>query len=208
MRRTPTWTIRGSKGTFLPTHGETKTPLYRCWLSVKTRCNNPAVAEYPRYGGRGITLCAAWRDYVVFAEWARANGYRYGLEIDRIDNNGDYTPENCRFVTGKVNCNNRRDNRRVLLFGEVKTTTEWSEDPRSRVGYATLTSRIDRGWAVERALTTPPHHYHWLTVFGETKTLAEWSRDARCRVRQVTLRERVRQGCDGERAIIQPPKEC
>lgn len=95
-------------------HGETGVRLYRIWSGLLARCLNPKRASYPRYGGRGIRVCPEWRIYEAFAAWAKAHGYRDELEIDRIDNNGHYTPENCRFVTHRVNCNNKNDTRKPV----------------------------------------------------------------------------------------------
>lgn len=82
-------------------------PLYQCWKHMKERCNLPSDKGYHRYGGRGITVCEEWNYWPNFAKWALGNGYDTKLEIDRIDNDGNYEPSNCRFVTHKENCNNR-----------------------------------------------------------------------------------------------------
>lgn len=83
--------------------------LYRIWKNMKRRCNNPNRSNYNRYGGRGIKVCQEWQeDFQAFYDWAMANGYQEDLEIDRIDNDGNYEPSNCRWVTHKENCNNRR----------------------------------------------------------------------------------------------------
>lgn len=95
------------------THGYTrngsKHPLYAICHAIIQRCTDPNVDSYERYGGRGITVCAEWKtNRASFVEWALANGYRPGLQIDRIDNNAGYSPENCRFVDSSTNCRNRR----------------------------------------------------------------------------------------------------
>lgn len=74
---------------------------------MKVRCNKPSHVRFARYGGRGIVVCEAWQAFEPFAEWALANGYSDELQIDRIDNSGNYEPENCRFVTPAVNMANR-----------------------------------------------------------------------------------------------------
>ncbi len=84
--------------------------LHRRFERIKQRCYNPRRENYPRYGGRGITICDEWlNDVSTFVEWALANGFQPNLQIDRIDNDGSYSPENCRWVTAQTNSRNRRN---------------------------------------------------------------------------------------------------
>lgn len=102
--------------------------LWRVWSGIKRRCYAPEAAFYHRYGGRGITMCELWRnDFLSFYSWAVANGWKDGLHIDRINNDGNYCPENCRFVTPKENVRNRSGALKVLLNGEVMSLAHAAE---------------------------------------------------------------------------------
>lgn len=120
-------------------------PLYRVWSGMIGRCHSPSSKDLKRYGGRGIRMCAEWRhSYYAFEEWAFSSGYKKGLWIERKDNNGDYTPENCKFATPKQQARNRKGNRLLTAFGETKTVSEWAEDRRCKVNKYTLAARILR----------------------------------------------------------------
>ncbi len=124
-------------------HGLHMTKEYSVWHTMKTRCYNKNAKNYPRYGGRGIHVCDSWKsDPESFVKWCRENGYKEGLQLDRIDNNGPYSPNNCRFVEPKVNANNRGNNVRVEAFGESKTVAEWARDDRCAVGIDCLKGRF------------------------------------------------------------------
>jgi hypothetical protein len=132
-------------------HGLRKTRLYGVWNTMKQRCYNKNCGKYPEYGGRGITVCGEWlNDFKKFYDWAMASGYREGLTIDRIDNDGDYSPENCRFATMKEQNNNRRDNVLITVGGATKTIAQWAAE--AAVCYKTLYNRYRRGDAGEHLL--------------------------------------------------------
>lgn len=123
------------------------------WTDMRSRCidtNHPAYERYRHFGRPG------WDSYEDFASWAIDAGWSYGLEIDRVDNNSGYRPDNCRFVSRKANTRNRKSNRLVTAFGETKTAVEWSEDFRCSVQGQSILARIDRyGFTPEEAITRP-----------------------------------------------------
>lgn len=138
-------------------HGDTDSRLYNVWSAIKRRCYQPYEPKYDRYGGRGIKMCDEWRDdYSAFMKWAIENGYDSNAErgectIDRIDNNADYCPENCRWVSMTVQANNRESNHCISYNGETHTIAEWAE--KANMPYARLAQRITRyGYSIEKAL--------------------------------------------------------
>ncbi|MCK9597471.1 MAG: hypothetical protein M0R06_00445 [Sphaerochaeta sp.] len=135
------------------THGDANTTLYRRWGHIIGRCLNPSDARYPYYGGRGITVCQEWLKFEAFRDWALANGYAENLTIDRKENDGNYEPSNCRWVSWKEQQNNRRNNHRITCNGITLTLQQWSEKIGIKSG--TLLARIESGWSPDIALTTP-----------------------------------------------------
>ena len=108
-------------------HGLSNTRLNGIWRKMKDRCNNPKCPSYKNYGGRGINVCDEWQSFEPFYEWAINNGYRDDLTIDRVDVNGNYEPQNCRWADYKTQANNTRRNVYLSYQGETKTLAEWVE---------------------------------------------------------------------------------
>jgi hypothetical protein len=185
-------------------------PLYPVWKTMIARCENPGHNRYHRYGGRGIEVCEEWHDFTEFSKWSVKSGYKKGYQIDRINSDGNYDPDNCRWTTSKVNNNNRSNNRIVVYKGVSKTLSDWSSDPRSQVTYKVLWERLQDGWEFERALTTPMRRkggYRVVEAFGEEKSLTEWVDDPRCQVTSVkTLWKRINDGWSPESALTRPTR--
>lgn len=135
------------------THGGRHRPEYRIWSHMKYRCENPKCERFPHYGGRGITVCDRWRnDFSAFFE---DMGPRPSNKhsIDRIDNDGNYEPGNCRWLLTKAQGRNQRTNRHITVRGKTRTLAEWSQ--RSGIGAATIHRRLKAGWTAEKAVRTP-----------------------------------------------------
>ena len=144
-----------SCGCYRVTHGETRSTEHIAWSGMRLRCNNPNDPGYPRYGGRGISVCKRWDSFELFLEdMGRKPAHKDS--IDRINNDGDYTPENCRWATHKQQCRNRRSNVFVTYKGESLCVSEWAE--RFGMNPATLGSRIATGWDIHDAFYTPVAH--------------------------------------------------
>lgn len=138
-----------------------RTQLNVIYTNMKARCYNPNDKRYKDYGGRGITICPEWfntekfdgrtsKGFIEFKKWALAHGYQYGLSIDRIDNNKGYSPENCRWITNKEQCNNRRSNHLITYKGKTQNLKQWCDELNYK--YTTIYMRIyNSGWTVERA---------------------------------------------------------
>ena len=109
-------------------HKMSGTRIYETWQDMKRRCYNKQNARYDRYGGRGITVCDEWlNNFQSFYDWAISNGYSDDLTIDRIDNDGNYEPSNCRWSTAKEQCNNRGSNINITIGNATKSLMCWCE---------------------------------------------------------------------------------
>ena len=140
---------------YYKTHGLSKTRLFRIWGNMKSRCTNPNVACYKHYGGRGISVCDEWlNDFESFYKWAISNGYADNLTLDRIDNDGNYEPSNCRWATVKEQRLNRKDVKYLTFNGKTLTQKEWGLELGG--GESLVEGRLLRGWSLEKALSTPP----------------------------------------------------
>lgn len=141
------------------THNKRYTKLYEVWKTIKQRCLNPKNKSYHNYGGRGIVVCKEWlNDYSSFYNWSMENGYKEGLTIDRINNNGNYEPSNCRWATRVVQCNNTRLNKYITINNETKSLADWCRH--YNISYSLVRQRIYiSNWDVIKAITTPPKKF-------------------------------------------------
>ncbi len=129
--------------------------LRKLWQRMIDRCTNPKVERYPHYGGRGISICNDWLDFGKFKAWAFENGYLQNLSIDRINNDGNYEPGNCRWIPLSQQQNNTSRSAYIEAFGETKTLLDWSRDHRCVVSYSALQLRIRKcKWPAEKAIST------------------------------------------------------
>lgn len=135
-------------------HKQSKTPLYRQWVSMIYRCHNPKNNAYKYYGARGIKVCDEWHDFTIFKKWVDETKPRGDFSIDRIDNDGDYCPENCKWSSAKKQANNRRSNVIISYNNEYHTLMEWSE--MLGFDYKNVHNRMYKlGWTFEKAINTP-----------------------------------------------------
>ena len=129
-------------------HGMKNALIYKAWCQMKQRCENPRNAHYNNYGGRGITVCKRWHDFVLFYE--DMGDRPRGKTLDRIDNNKGYFKENCRWATRQQE-NNRRNNRNITIDGVTSTLKLWAE--KFGINYNTVFKRLENGWDEKEALT-------------------------------------------------------
>lgn len=138
-------------------HGHSRERLFNIWYLMIYRCSSEKFMSYKNYGGRGISVCNEWTDtetgYESFKVWAENNGYNDELTIDRIDNNGDYTPENCRWIKMSEQACNKRNNILIEYDNRVQTASEWARE--IDMPYKTFMNRIYLGWDIERVFTQP-----------------------------------------------------
>lgn len=128
-------------------HNDVGTRLYRIWGNMKHRCYGKNDKDkYRHYGGRGISVCAEWHDYRNFKEWAIKSGYKDTLTLDRIDNDGNYCPENCRWETIKNQSMNRRSNHMITENNETLSVTQWAN--KLNVSHSTIINRKRKGVSV------------------------------------------------------------
>lgn len=193
-------------------HGDARrgkiTSLYRIYHLMKGRCNNPNKPDYKWYGAKGIRVCEEWSEsYLCFKEWALANGYKEGLTIDRIDSDGNYEPNNCRWVDMVIQNNNKKNVPKYAFNGEEHSIAEWARI--LGVSRELLRDRITRlGWSVEKAFSTPrvPNGIRENNVMleynGEAHPIGTWER--LLGFKPETIRSRIKHGWSIEESLTTP----
>lgn len=184
-------------------HGMSSSSEFKIWSGIFARCDNPRCKEYPRYGGRGITVCDRWRrgegGKEAFTCFLEDMGPRPSLRhsVDRRDNDGNYDPGNCRWATNLEQQNNRSITKYLEFGDQRKPLTQWARE----VGLPSdvVRDRLRKGYTVQRAITQPFGRKKILTHQGQSLTTEEWS--ARTGIKPDTIRKRLRIGWSVERAL-------
>lgn len=177
--------------------------LYRIWCNMRYRCNKTYTDHYARYGGRGIKVCAEWDNlndgFKNFEAWAKEHGYEDSLTIDRIDNNGNYEPDNCRWVDRKTNTRNRSVSRMLTYNGETLHIVEMAE--KYGIPVTTVMGRYQNGWSAEKILLTPVKKNKERTVLFNGKNVSLRELSALTGVNLNTIKTRYRNGCTVEEIL-------
>lgn len=195
------------------THGLSKTRLYRVWRGMITRCENPKSDYYHIYGGRGIRVCDEWRkSFLLFREWALSNGYDESADfskctLDRIDNDGNYEPLNCHWVSMKEQAKNKSNTLNIEIEGVSKPLFVWAEE--FKLNPETLKYRLKRGWNTKAELSKPPVDIRhtkskYITFNGKTLDQAGWAREIG--ISKTSLGNRLKNpNWTLEKALTTPP---
>lgn len=163
-------------------------PAYRSWMQMRRRCLSPLSHVWKDYGGRGITICKRWSNYENFLQ--DLGPRPKGMSLDRIDNNGNYEPGNCRWTTQKIQSNNTRSNRLMSAFGRTMNLSEWAEQTGVKLG--TIWIRLERGFDAESALSKEHLKRRWLP------TPAKGEATAHVKLTESQVREIIKRRTLGE----------
>lgn len=185
--------------------------LYGIWKGIKVRTHNTHHKDYKYCGAKGITICDEWdKSYEAFKEWALNNGYRDDLTIDRIDNSGNYCPENCRWADLYTQANNKSNNHLITYNGKTQNMTQWARE--IGVRRELIKDRLKSGWSVKDALTKEKREpgesilNRFLTYNGKTMTASRWADELG--INKGTLSYRLNQlGWSTEKALSTPVRK-
>ena len=179
-------------------HGLSKTPEYNAWSHMKNRCFNPNHKQYSYYGGRGITVCDRWLNLDNFlADMGTKPSFKHSL--DRIDNDGDYSPKNCRWATRAEQQNNLRSNRLITIDDVTLTITQWEK----KMGYGknVIFMRLNLGWSDYDAVMTPVQ-IKLITIDYKTYTIPQWTE--KMGYGESVIRNRLKYGWSEYDAVMTP----
>ena len=189
-------------------HGMSQTKIGETWEGIKARCYKENHKSYKNYGGRGIYICDEWlEDPLKFFAWAENSGYKQGLRIDRINNDGPYSPDNCRWTTNAENQRNKRNTHFLTYRGKTQCLAAWSKE--TGIPVTTIDSRLRRGCSVEEALSPinnitglPSNIPALITINGESLIITEWLK--KTGISKSTYYGRIRSGLSPEQALLTP----
>jgi len=188
------------------THRMTGTSEHKAWGDMKSRCFNPNHKRYADWGGRGITVCDRWKNSFenFFADMGLKPTSRHS--IDRINNDGDYCPENCKWSTRKNQQNNRRGNHLIIIKELTFTIAEWTE----KKGYKTtvIIDRLQLGWSEYDAVMTPIHisiKNKLIKIESKTLTIAQWSKERN--IKESVINDRLKYGWSEFDAVMTPVRK-
>lgn len=194
---------RSDKGVGNYRHGMFGTPLYKIWANMIQRCNNPDSTYYHRYGARGISVCDRWLKFENF--YADMGENPKGFCLERINNDGDYCPENCEWVSPKEQARNRETSVDITYNGKTQCVAAWEEELGFKHG--TLWMRLYKyKWPLEKAMVVPIKDVKRapLTVFGKTQSLTKHAKDYGLGL--TTVQQRIASGLSVEEALTTPLK--
>jgi len=180
-------------------HGKSHTPIYQAWCNMKRRCNNPTNKSYSNYGGRGISYDPHWEEFNNFLEDMK-DSYRDDLTLDRIDVNGNYSKENCRWANKETQANNTTTNRFITYRGETLTVALMAR--KYGLSEKIFKTRFNEGWSVEKAIETPLRGRELISYNGIEKEAREFANEYG--IPYLQLKKRLNRGWDIERALKQP----
>lgn len=173
-------------------HGITYSPTWKSWQAMKRRCYNKNDDNYKHYGGRGIKVCDRWMYKRGFINFLEDMGERPSLEytLHRINNDGDYCPENCKWATDEEQANAKSNSRYITFDGITQTMAQWARQLGVKPGL--ILNRLDNlGWDIEKALTTPPKDSNvYITYNNTTKNITEWGNELG--IKPNVLAQRIR----------------
>lgn len=183
-------------------HGLSNSKLYKVWSGMRQRCENHKTPCFKNYGGRGIKVCEEWSEsFEIFYEWAMNNGYKEGLTLDRVDVNGNYEPNNCKWATRKEQSRNTRKTIYATVNNITKDLNTWADE--LGVSRETLYRRVHKlHWTPEEAVIGKHKNITQYTAYGMSKSLKEWAEYLDMNL--STLESRIYNGWSIEKAITTP----